>query len=60
MATIELISNIENIIYISCNPQTLSRDLEILTETHAIDASAIFDQFPHTPHIESGVFLRKK
>jgi len=58
--TIELISKIENIIYISCNPETLARDLESLTKSHNIDKSAIFDQFPHTPHVESGVFLTKK
>jgi tRNA (uracil-5-)-methyltransferase len=58
--TIELISNIEHILYISCNPQTLARDLETLSQTHSIKESAIFDQFPHTNHIESGVFLVKK
>ncbi len=58
--TIKLISNIENIIYISCNPETLARDLVELTQTHNIIQSAIFDQFPHTHHIESGVFLTKK
>jgi len=58
--TIKLISNIENIIYISCNPETLARDLEALTQTHTIDESAIFDQFPHTHHVESGVFLTLK
>jgi tRNA (uracil-5-)-methyltransferase len=58
-ATINLISNIEYIVYISCNPITLARDLEILSKTHNILNSAIFDQFPHTPHIESGVFLKK-
>ncbi len=58
-ATIELISKIDNIIYISCNPKTLARDLEELTLTHTINKSAIFDQFPHTHHIESGVFLQK-
>jgi len=58
--TIELISGIEHIIYISCNPDTLARDLAILSQTHdALDA-AVFDQFPHTEHIESGVFLKKK
>jgi tRNA (uracil-5-)-methyltransferase len=59
MATIELISNIENIIYISCNPETLARDLVELTKSHTIEDSAIFDQFPHTHHVESGVFLVK-
>jgi len=58
--TIELISNIENIIYISCNPETLARDLQTLTQTHEVLQAAIYDQFPHTTHVESGVFLRKK
>ena len=58
-ATIGLISGIESILYISCNPETLARDLKQLTKTHRIEDAAIFDQFPHTSHIESGVFLRK-
>lgn len=58
--TIELISNIENIIYISCNPETLARDLEALIDTHDVVAAAMYDQFPHTEHVESGVFLQKK
>lgn len=58
--TIELISNIDNIIYISCNPETLARDLETLTKTHEVQEAAMYDQFPHTEHVESGVFLVKK
>ena len=58
--TIELISNIENIIYISCNPETLARDLTTLIQTHEVVEAAMFDQFPHTEHVESGVFLQKK
>jgi tRNA (uracil-5-)-methyltransferase len=50
----------ENIIYISCNPETLVRDLEILTLTHAIDEIALFDQFPYTYHAEMGVKLTRK
>jgi len=57
--TIELISGIENIIYISCNPETLARDLETLTKTHKVMEAAMYDQFPHTEHVESGVFLQK-
>jgi len=59
-ATIDLISDIDNIVYISCNPDTLARDLQILTLTHDVENAAIFDQFPHTSHIESGVFLHKR
>jgi tRNA (uracil-5-)-methyltransferase len=58
-ATIKLISTIEYIIYISCNPQTLSRDLETLSQTHRVVDATLFDQFPYTSHIESGVFLQK-
>lgn len=58
--TIGLISGIDHIIYISCNPETLARDLKVLTQTHQIEDAAIFDQFPHTKHIESGVFLKKR
>lgn len=50
----------ENIIYISCNPETLARDLEILTQTHAIEEIALFDQFPYTYHAEMGVKLVRK
>lgn len=59
-STIELISNIQHIIYISCNPETLARDLKILKLSHDVIDGVIFDQFPHTSHVESGVFLRKK
>ena len=58
--TIELISKIDHIIYISCNPATLARDLETLTKTHLVLEAAIYDQFPHTEHVESGVFLQKR
>ncbi|MEM5558198.1 tRNA (uridine(54)-C5)-methyltransferase TrmA [Aliarcobacter cryaerophilus] len=49
-----------NIIYISCNPETLHRDLEELLKTHKIVRFALFDQFAFTQHIESGVILKIK
>ncbi|MEJ6475992.1 tRNA (uridine(54)-C5)-methyltransferase TrmA [Pseudoalteromonas piscicida] len=58
--TCRLVSNYDNIIYISCNPDTLERDLTLLCETHKIARFAIFDQFPYTHHIESGVYLTRK
>ncbi len=59
-ATRELISTFDNIIYISCNPKTLARDLKVLIRTHGVAKAALFDQFPHTGHMESGVFLRMR
>ncbi|WP_066162072.1 tRNA (uridine(54)-C5)-methyltransferase TrmA [Aliarcobacter skirrowii] len=54
-----LAKNFTNIIYISCNPQTLHRDLEELLKTHKIVRFALFDQFAYSEHIESGVILKK-
>jgi tRNA (uracil-5-)-methyltransferase len=50
----------DNILYISCNPLTLVRDLEILTKTHEVINMALFDQFPYTHHVEMGIKLVKK
>jgi len=58
-ATEQLATNFTNILYISCNPQTLGLNLETLTKTHIIKRFAVFDQFPYTPHLECGVWLQK-
>ncbi|MBN2870670.1 MAG: tRNA (uridine(54)-C5)-methyltransferase TrmA, partial [Campylobacterales bacterium] len=50
----------DHLLYISCNPETLRRDLEILERTHTVTAMAAFDQFPYTHHLEMGVMLTKK
>jgi len=50
----------KHIVYISCNPETLVRDLKLLSQTHDIIEMAIFDQFPYTHHVEMGVKLLKK
>ncbi len=55
--TCRLAQRFDNIVYISCNPQTLRDNLQQLCETHDISAFAIFDQFPYTHHVECGVVL---
>ncbi len=57
-ATLDVIKEFDHILYISCNPTTLHRDLQELTKSHRIDSIAVFDQFPYTNHLEAGVFLR--
>lgn len=52
-----LASRFQTIIYISCNPQTLLRDIQYFSKTHRIQAGAVFDQFPYTHHLECGVIL---
>ncbi|MDR1124271.1 MAG: 23S rRNA (uracil(1939)-C(5))-methyltransferase RlmD [Elusimicrobiota bacterium] len=53
-------SGVKNIIYISCNPLTLARDLEELTKNYAVKNCAAFDFFPHTKHVETMVELELK
>ncbi len=57
--TRDLVKGFETIIYISCNPETLHRDLEVLNKTHKVENFALFDQFSYTKHIECGVVLTK-
>ena len=47
----------KQIIYISCNPSTLARDLERLEGYNLYDLKVI-DMFPQTQHIETAVLLR--
>jgi tRNA (uracil-5-)-methyltransferase len=58
--SIELVSRFEHVIYISCNPETLKENLQVLLKTHQIEKTALFDQFPYTHHIETGVILSKR
>lgn len=58
--TEQLVSRFEDILYISCNPETLAQNLATLNQTHRIERLAVFDQFPYTHHIETGVWLRKR
>lgn len=58
--TLNLVAGFERVIYISCNPETLAHNLQVLTNTHSIEAMAVFDQFPYTHHVESGVVLKIK
>ena len=53
-------SRYDNIIYISCNPETLLRDMHLLCKTHDVVDMALFDQFPYTHHVEMGVKFIKK
>ena len=59
-SVIDFIKNFQNLIYISCNPQTLFENLRSLCATHEVRRFAIFDQFAHTSHIECGVLLRRR
>lgn len=58
--TCELARRFSRILYISCNPETLIENIKQLQDTHQVTRCALFDQFPYTHHIETGVLLEIK
>jgi len=58
--TCELTRRFDNILYISCNPETLAANIQQLHDTHKVAKCALFDQFPYTHHMESGVLLVRR
>lgn len=48
------------IVYVSCNPATQARDLELLSEKYDSVISQPVDMFPHTHHIENIVLLERR
>ena len=48
------------IVYVSCNPATQARDLQLLDEKYAVTKVQPVDMFPHTHHVENIVLLELK
>ena len=52
---------VENLVYVSCSPDTLARDLALLTQagSYAVKSIRLFDMFPRTAHFETAVHLER-
>lgn len=57
--TVDLARHFDQIIYISCNPETLLNNCKSLSNEFTIQEFAFFDQFPYTHHMECGALLIK-
>lgn len=51
-------SGIDSVVYSSCNPVTLARDLEAMP-SYSVLEGRVFDMFPHTSHLEVAVLLER-
>lgn len=47
----------KKIVYVSCNPATQARDIQLLDERYKVEAVQPVDMFPHTHHVENVVSL---
>lgn len=50
----------ERIVYVSCNPATQARDIQLMSCKYAVSAVQPVDMFPQTHHVENVVLLKRK
>jgi len=55
-----LFADPKRIVYVSCNPATQARDLNLLDASYKVAAVQPVDMFPHTHHVENVVLLEKR
>jgi 23S rRNA (uracil1939-C5)-methyltransferase len=53
-------SGAKKIVYVSCNPATQARDIDLLSSKYKVTRAQAVDMFPHTQHVESVVLLEEK
>ena len=52
-------SGADRIVYVSCNPATQARDIELLADRYVVKKTQAVDMFPHTHHVENVALLER-
>ena len=60
MLDVILASSIKKIVYVSCNPATLGKNIAALKQAYEVRTVIPFDLFPNTPHVESVTVLTRR
>jgi 23S rRNA (uracil1939-C5)-methyltransferase len=55
-----LASRVRHVVYVSCDPGTLRRDLELLSSSYDVTHAESVEMFPNTHHVESIVVLQRR
>ncbi|MEQ9210880.1 MAG: 23S rRNA (uracil(1939)-C(5))-methyltransferase RlmD, partial [Pseudomonadales bacterium] len=50
----------EKVLYISCHPATMVRDIQLLSQDYRIEKVGAMNMFPHTTHLEAMTLLVKR
>ncbi len=50
----------KRVVYVSCNPATQARDLQLMSADYQVLKIQPVDMFPHTPHVENVVLLERR
>ena len=50
----------KRIVYVSCNPSSQARDIQILDPNYSVEAYRPVDMFPHTTHVENVMLLKRR
>jgi 23S rRNA (uracil-5-)-methyltransferase RumA len=50
----------QKVVYVSCNPSSLARDVDVLSKLYQVDYIQPVDMFPHTAHVEAVALLVRK
>lgn len=49
----------KKVVYVSCNPSTLAKDIDLLAKTYRVEYIQPVDMFPHTSHVECVVLMSR-
>lgn len=57
--TLALVSRVDHILYVSCGPENLLKNIRDGFSSHVIEQLVVLDHFPNTRHVEVAVYMRR-